>query len=155
NVARLNGQVTVETETGSGTRFTLRMPLTVASSEVLLVRVGSEVLGIPLRTVQRVLTVPAEAIQSLDGSERLRIGEEFVEVIRLDRVLDLSTVESTADLSVVVLSARGRTWAVLVTEFLGQEDSVIKPLGPFLEEVGPWAGAVISAEGRIILLLDP
>src|SRR5262249_2296591 len=107
------------------------------------------------RAVQRVLTVSAEAIQSVDGSERLRIGEEFVEVIRLDRVLDLSTAESTADLSVVVLSARGRSWAVVVTEFLGQEDSVIKPLGPFLEEVGPWAGAVISAEGRIILLLDP
>ena len=155
NVARLNGQVTVETEAGAGTRFTLKLPLTVASSEVLLVRVGSEILGIPLRAVQRVLTVGPETIESLDGIERLRVGEELVEAVRLERVLDLSPAKATPELSVVVLRARGRAWAVLVTELLGQEDSVIKPLGSFLEGVGPWAGAMISAEGRIILLVDP
>jgi chemosensory pili system protein ChpA (sensor histidine kinase/response regulator) len=155
NVARLNGQVTVETHARAGTRFTLRVPLTIASSEVLLVRIGSEVLGFPLSAVQRVLTLRPETIESLDGIERLRIGEELVEVIRLERALDISPTEAPPELSVVVLGARGRAWAVVVTELLGQEDSVIKPLGSFLEEAGPWAGAMISAEGRIILLLDP
>ena len=154
NVARLNGQVLVETETGAGTRFTLKLPLTVASSEILLVRVGAEVLGIPLKAVQRVLTIRPETIESVDGIERLRVGEEAMEVIRLEGVLDLSPAKALTRFSVVVLRARGRAWAVLVTELLGQEDSVIKPLGPLLNEGGPWGGAMISAEGRVILLLD-
>jgi chemosensory pili system protein ChpA (sensor histidine kinase/response regulator) len=154
NVTRLNGQVTVETEAGAGTRFTLKLPLTVASSEVLLVRIGSEVFGIPLKAVQRVLTVDPETIESVDGIERLRLGEELVEVIRLEQVLDLSPPRATSELSVVVLRARGRLWAVPVTELLGQEDTVIKPLGSFLDEAWPWGGAMISMEGRVILLLD-
>jgi chemosensory pili system protein ChpA (sensor histidine kinase/response regulator) len=132
----------------------LKLPLTVASSEVLLVRVGVEVLGIPLRAVQQVLMVLPERIESSNGSERLRVGEELLEVIHLERVFGLSPAKTTPELSVVVLRARGRAWAVIVTELLGEEDSVIKPLGVFLHEVGPWGGAMISAEGRVILLLD-
>src|SRR5262249_24188643 len=155
NVARLNGQVLVETEPGAGTRFTLKLPLTVASSEILLVRVGTEILGLPLKAVQRVLTIRPETIEAVDGVERVRVGNEHLEVIRLDRALDLSSEKAAAELGVVVLRARGRPWAVLVSELLGQEDSVIKPLGPLLDEGGPWGGVMISAEGRVILLLDP
>ncbi len=155
NVSRLNGEISVATNPGVGTRFTMSVPLTLAVSEALMVRVGTDVLAIPLNVVRRVLAPHPGQIESTGHRERLPVGDELLDLVRLDQVLALPPSDATARVPVVVVRATGKSAALAVDELLGKEEIVIKPLGGLLEGVGPFAGATISAEGRVILLLDP
>lgn len=155
NVSRLNGEIDVESEVGVGTRFTIKLPLTIIISDALMVRVGTEDLAIPLAAVKIILTVSPEEIQSVGRAEMVRVEDQLIDLIRMDRLLGLPESEARVRIPVVVLRAGGKSLAVVVDELLGKEEIVIKSLGGFLEGVGPFAGATISGEGRVILLLDP
>ena len=154
-VGRLNGEVTVATEAGAGTRFTIRLPLTVLVSEALLVRVGSEILAIPVNAVKRIVAVPCDEVERAGRAERVRVEDQPLDLLRLDRLLGLTPDEERARLCVVALRAAGRPVALAVDELLGKEEIVVRGLGEFLGNVGPFGGATLSDEGRIILLLDP
>lgn len=154
-VGRLNGEVTVASESGRGTRFTIRLPLTVLVSEALLVRVGSETLAIPVNAVKRIAAVPADQLQRAGRAERVWVEDQPLNLLRLDRLLGLTPGEEPARLCVVALRAAGRAIALAVDELLGKEEIVVRGLGDFLGGVGPFAGATLSEEGRLILLLDP
>jgi len=155
NVSRLNGEIDVETKAGTGTRFTIKLPLTVIISDVLMVLAGGEILAIPLAAVRLILTVRPEEIQAAGRAEMVRVQDELVDLIRLDQTLALPASEADEKILVVVLRSGGRSYAVAVNGLLGKEEVVIKSLGEFLEGVGPFAGATISGEGRVILVLDP
>ena len=156
NVSRVNGEIGVETEVGVRTRFTFKLPLTVAVADALMVRAGGEVLAIPLTTVGGMRFVDAPAIQPLGDREMVELDNQVMELIRMDRVLGLaSTAPSPARVPVVVLRSGGLPFAVAVDELLAKEEIVIKSLGHFLDGAGPFAGATISGEGRVILLVDP
>jgi len=155
NVNRLSGEVEVQTELGARTRFTFKLPLTVAIADALMVRVGAEVLAIPLTTVGVMRLVEPAAIQSVGDREMVELDTQVMEMIRLDRVLGLGASEPVARVPVVVLRAGGLPFAVAVDELLGKQEIVVKGLGAFLEGKGPFAGATISAGGRVILLVDP
>ncbi|HEV8307635.1 MAG TPA: Hpt domain-containing protein [Methylomirabilota bacterium] len=155
NVSRLNGEIDVETESGAGTRFTLKLPLTVVISDALLVRSGAETLAIPLSAVRVILIVRPGEIQAVGHAEMVRVDDQLVDLIRMDRVLALPAADPRARVPVVVLRAGGKSVAVAVDELLGKEEIVIKSLGGFLEGLGPFAGATISGEGRVILLVEP
>jgi chemosensory pili system protein ChpA (sensor histidine kinase/response regulator) len=155
NVARLNGEIDVETELGVGTRFTLKLPLTVVISDALLVRCGGQTLAIPLNAVRVILSVRPDEVQAVGRAEMVRVDDQLVELFRLDRVLGLPAEEPRSSLPVVVVRAGGRAAAVAVDELGGKEEIVIKSLGGFLEGVGPFTAATISGEGRVILVLDP
>ncbi|MDE2484629.1 MAG: response regulator, partial [candidate division NC10 bacterium] len=155
NVSRLNGEIDVESEVGVGTRFTIKLPLTIIISDALMVSVGTEDLAIPLAAVRIILTVSPEEIQSVGRAEMVRVEDQLIDLIRMDRLLGLPESEARVRIPVVVLRAGGKSLAVVVDELLGKEEIVIKSLGGFLEGVGPFAGATISGEGRVILLLDP
>src|SRR5262245_20506937 len=154
NVGRLGGEIEVETERGRGTRFRIRLPLTVAISDALTVNVGSQTLAIPVSAVKGAVVVRPEAIQTTDGVESVEIEGENVELVRLDRLLQIPEPETRAALSVVTLRTVRRTLAVVVDEFLSKEEIVIKNLGTFLQGVGPFSGATVTGQGQVILLLD-
>src|SRR5499426_1259241 len=154
NVGRLGGEIEVETERGRGTRFRIRLPLTVAISDALTVNVGPQTLAIPVSAVKGAVVVRPEAIQTTDGVESVEIEGENVELVRLDRVLQIPEPETRAALSVVTLRTGRRTLAVVVDEFLSKEEIVIKNLGTFLQGVGPFSGATVTGQGQVILLLD-
>jgi chemosensory pili system protein ChpA (sensor histidine kinase/response regulator) len=155
NVSRLNGEVEVETEVGARTRVTFKLPLTVAIADALMVRVGAEVLAIPLTTVGIMRLVEPTAIQSVGDRETIELDGQVMELVRLDRALGLRSSEPAARVPVVVLRSGGLPLAVAVDELLGKEEIVVKSLGEFLEGRAPFAGATISGEGRVILLVDP
>jgi chemosensory pili system protein ChpA (sensor histidine kinase/response regulator) len=155
NVSRMNGEIEVDTEVGVRTRFTLKLPLTVAIADALMVRVGAEVFAVPLMAVSAMRNVGREAIQLAGDREMVRIDEQTMELLHMDRVLGLPPSEPAGQGPVVVLRGGGRPFAAQVDELLGKEEIVIKSLGEFLEGVGPFAGATISGEGRVILLVDP
>jgi chemosensory pili system protein ChpA (sensor histidine kinase/response regulator) len=155
NVARLNGEIDVETEVGVGTRFTIRVPLTVVISDALLVRVGSETVAVPLNSVKLIFEVEPEAMRSVGRAELVRVEDELLDLLRLDVLLGLPASEHKGAIPMLSLRAGGRAFALAVDELVGKEEIVIKSLGGFLEGVGPFAGATISGDGRVILLLDP
>ncbi len=155
NVSRLNGEIEVDTEVGARTRFTLKLPLTVAIADALLARVGGEVFAFPLMAVSAMRHMAPTEIHAAGDRETVRVDDQVMDLIRLDRVLSLPHAEPGAHIPVVMMRGGGKPFAILVDELLGKEEIVIKSLGEFLEGVGPFAGATISGEGRVILLVDP
>ena len=155
NVSRLDGEIHVETEPGRSTRFTLKVPLTVAIADALMVRCGPETLAFPLTAVSVMRPVAPSEIVTAGGRDSVRLDDQALDLVRLDRVLGLKATRPSRRLPVVVLRGGGKPFGVVVDELLGKEEIVIKSLGTLLEGVGPFSGATISGEGRVILLLDP
>ena len=155
NVSRLNGEIHVETEPGRMTRFVLKLPLTVAIADALMVRCGTEIFALPLTAVSVMRPVAPSEIVSVGSRETVRLDDQVIDLVRLDRVLGVAASPPPRRLPVVVLRGGGRPFGLLVDELLGKEEIVIKTLGAFLEGAGPFSGATISGEGRVILLLDP
>jgi len=155
NVRRINGEIEVQTEVGAWTRFTLKVPLTVLVSEALLVRSDSEMLAVPLNTLHLVTTVGADDVRRSAGGESVAIEGEDVALVRLARTVGLTESVAAGRIPVLVLRVGGQLLGVSVDEVLHKQEIVIKPLGPFLEGVGPYSGATVGADGRVTLVLDP
>jgi chemosensory pili system protein ChpA (sensor histidine kinase/response regulator) len=155
NVTRLNGEIDVETQTGAGTRFRLKLPLTVIVSDALTVYAGGHGLAIALNAVRLVLTVRREEIRVVGRTEMVRVDGEWVDLVYLPRLLGLPTDAARDRLPVVVLRAGGAALAVAVDELGGKEEIVIKSLGGYPQGLGPFTGATISGDGRVSLVLDP
>jgi chemosensory pili system protein ChpA (sensor histidine kinase/response regulator) len=155
NVSRLNGEIHVETEAGRMTRFVLKLPLTMAIADALMVRCGSETLAFPLTAVSAMRSVAPHEIQTAGGRETLPLDDRMIDLVRLDQALGLVAAPAPSRLPVVVMRGGGKPFGVVVDELLGKEEIVIKSLGALIDGVGPFSGATISGEGRVILLLDP
>jgi chemosensory pili system protein ChpA (sensor histidine kinase/response regulator) len=155
NVSRLNGEVHVETEAGRMTRFVLKLPLTMAIADALMVRCGAETVALPLNAVSAMRSVAPHEILSAGGRETVQLADRVVDLIRLDQALGLVASPPPSRLPVVVMRGGGKPFGVVVDELLGKEEIVIKSLGALVDGVGPFSGATISGEGRVILLLDP
>jgi chemosensory pili system protein ChpA (sensor histidine kinase/response regulator) len=157
NLNRLGGEIAIETEAGTGTRFTLKAPLTLLISEALFLRVGEEIFAVPVTAVRRMHhAMAAELAAAAGGGEELllRGGEERLSLLRLDRLFRLPGRRAEPWLPVVVLAAGGRSCALAVDELLGVEEVVIKGLGELLEGLPLFSGAIVTAEGKVVLLLD-
>jgi chemosensory pili system protein ChpA (sensor histidine kinase/response regulator) len=156
NVSRIHGEIDLQSEPGSGTRITIKLPLTVVISDALLVRAGGETFAVPMHAIRTILQVRPADIERTGDRERITVEQEAAELVRLDRVLELPAGRPAERQPVLVLRSGGvRPLAVAVDELLGKEDVVIKSLGGLLERVGPFAGATVSGAGRVILLVDP
>jgi chemosensory pili system protein ChpA (sensor histidine kinase/response regulator) len=155
NVSRLNGEIHVETELGRMTRFVLKLPLTVAIADALMVRSGPEIFALPLTAVSVMRSVAPHEIHGVGGRETVRLDGQTLDLVRLDRALGFAPSPETPRRPVVVMRGGGTPFGVLVDELLGKEEIVIKSLGMLLDGAGPFSGATISGEGRVILLLDP
>jgi chemosensory pili system protein ChpA (sensor histidine kinase/response regulator) len=154
NISRLGGEIEVQTEAGRGTRFRIRLPLTVAISDALMVNVGAQTLAIPIPSVKGAINLRPEDVRTVDGVESVEIEGESVDLVRLDRVLQMPPRAAGGSLSIVTLRTGRKTLAVVVDEFLNKEEIVIKNLGAFLQGIGPFSGATVTGQGRVILLLD-
>jgi two-component system chemotaxis sensor kinase CheA len=142
------------------------LPLTLAILPVLLVRVADETYALPLRSVVETAPVHGRNIHCVEGSEVLCLRGETLPLIRLEQVLEDKTshIESVVGQSLrfpgrgwkaVILGISEKRVALLVDQLLGQESTVIKPLGASLHHCPSLAGATISGDGRVRLVLDP
>ena len=153
NLRRLNGTVELDSKPGIGTTICLRLPLTLAILPVLLVEVAGEIYALPLRAVHETVRITAEEIHRVEGNEVLCLRRETVPLLRLERMVGLSA--PTSGEKVVILDVAGQRLALLVDKFIGQESTVIKPLGTYLHGSAQLAGATISGDGHVRLVLDP
>lgn len=160
NVEALQGQVDVESTLGKGTRIALTLPLTLATTQELLVQVGQETYGIPISAVERIRRITANEISSVQGKQAIVVDDEPVSLVRLAQVLErpaMAEQEGGTDkkMPVVILDSGRRRVAFLVDAVVGQQESVVKTVGKQLSRVRNVAGATILGSGQVIITLNP
>jgi len=159
NVRRLNGRVSVKSEVGKGSIFTLKLPLTLAIIDALLMRAGGQVFALPGTAVEETLLVPTETLSHLTRRKAIDLRGEVLGVSRLRELLQFRDAvdahDANTDLPVVVLSAGGRRMGLIVDAFIRRQEMVIKPLAPYLASLPGISGASIMGDGGVVLILDP
>ncbi len=158
NLERLHGIVEVDTAPGQGTTFTLTLPLTMATSHVLLVEVAGQTVAVPTTTVERILWVEAASVGSIEGRPAIRADGRPLQLVSLAQVLELPRAEAplVADqkMSVVVLGVVEKRIAFRVDGLQGTQEVVIKSLGRQLSRVRNVAGATILGTGQVVMILN-
>jgi len=153
NINRLGGVVDVWSEHGSGTKFTITLPVTLAIISALLVRVAGRDFAIPITSVQEAILLDRAAVRTVEGREVISLRGSTLPLCRLDRLFRLLPVQS--DRRFVVVCAVGQRRVGFVVDALdGQQDIVIKALGKSLSNVRGFAGATDLGDQRVALVLD-
>ena len=155
NLKRMNGTIELDSHLGKGTTVRLRLPLTLAILPVLLVEVSEEIYALPLRAVLETVRIQSGKIHRVEGSEVLQLRGDTLPLLRLRELFGLPAGGSESGQKVVILGIGGHRVALLVDKFIGQESTVMKPLGAYLHGSAQLAGATISGDGRVRLVLDP
>jgi chemosensory pili system protein ChpA (sensor histidine kinase/response regulator) len=155
NVHALNGEIEIRSQSGKGTCFAVKVPLTLIISQALFIRSGATTLAIPLAVVEEIRRVRPEEIEDVGGKLLTKVRGIVTEVIRLDTALGLAPLEPVNGFfRMIVVHVVGRQVGVIVEEVLGKDEVVIKNLGEYLRRVKLFPGATISSDGSLILLLD-
>ena len=155
NIERLNGTLDVDSLKGNGTRFRIKIPLTLAIFHALLVKVAGETFTVPLSSVDHTLRIFSRDLDVIEGVEVLHLKDTPLPLIRLSQVLNIKTDANEQErLFVVVVSDGEKRAGLVVDELMGQEEVVIKPLEDYLQENSGFSGATILGDGRISLILD-
>jgi two-component system, chemotaxis family, sensor kinase CheA len=154
NIQRLNGTITIETWPGKGTRFQITLPLTLAIVPTLLVRVGPCIFAIPLVTVLETLRVKEENIKTVNGYPVIVLRERVLPLINLAEIFKIPSATQGAYHHIVVVGTEKFQMGLIVDKLLGQEEVVVKSLGPLVGEVAGIASAAILGDGQIILIMD-
>ncbi len=153
-VERLKGRVTVESEPGRGTTFRLMMPLTLASIQALMFRVGKQHFAVPLDSVLEIIRADESEIHELDGYEVLRLRDQVVSLVRLDQMVAISSTNHKSRHCVVIVGSGSRKLGLIVDSFVGEEELVIKALEDKLVATELVSGASILGDGTVVLILD-
>jgi two-component system chemotaxis sensor kinase CheA len=154
NITRLKGLVDVSSTPGSGTTFTIKLPLTLAIIQALLVRVGGELYAIPLDSVIESQRVELGNIQSLHGNEAIMLRGQVVPLLRLAEFFRLPAARDPQKAMVVVVGLQGRQVGLVVDSFDGEQEIVIKPLSELVGRIAGISGATILGNGNISLIID-
>lgn len=153
-IEKLKGSVVVTSEPNKGTKFSIRLPLTLAIIQGLLVRVGKEIYSIPIASVIESHRVNHDEIRTIDNYEVLNVRDEVISILRLNRLFGIKT-ESNEDVSfVVIVGSADKKIGVMVDALIGEEDVVIKPLHDQYTITPGIAGASILGDGSVSLIID-
>jgi two-component system chemotaxis sensor kinase CheA len=160
NVRRLNGHVAVQSAVGKGSIFTLKLPLTLAIIDALLMRSGGQVFALPGTAVEETLLVTPETVSHLTRRKAINLRGEVLGVTRLRELLNFRDGEEGKhiegeELPVVVISTAGRRMGLIVDAFIRRQEMVIKPLAPYLASLPGISGASVMGDGGVVLILDP
>jgi len=156
NVRKLNGIIDIKSEMGTGSEIILRLPLTLAIIQSLMVEIEGETYSIPLSAVIETLRVRQDEFCSVGGREVLRLRKTALPLMRLQQRFDIRGAESDREfLYVVVVGIAEKRLGLVVTRLLGQQEVAIKSLGNYLADVPGIAGSTILGDGKVALIVDP
>ena len=154
-IEQLGGVVEVETEWGKGSKFIIRLPLTLAIIQALLVVIGGEKYAIPLNSTKEIIKITPDQIMMVQKQEVIMIRDTVIPIVRLDKILDIPADENPKkQLTVVIVKKGERLSGFLVDSLIGQQEIVIKSLGKLLSGIKFIAGATILGDGNVALILD-
>ncbi len=170
NIEGLGGQIEVTTEVGKSTRFSIRIPLTMAIMQALLIRVADEIYSIPVSAVIQTVKLSPSEIASVEGQEVVTVRNKVIPIVRLTDVFEYEYHAMTGqleapghgngahdlgqDLYVVILQGEGREFGIAADGVVGSQDLVIKSLEDELVDARGVTGAAILGDGRVTLILD-
>jgi len=155
NIEKLNGIIDVDSELGRGTVIKLKIPLTLAIIQALLVGAQEEYYAIPLASVLETVRIPLDEIYTIEGKNVLRLRDEVLSLVRLSDIFGVKQVYEGAEHTyVVVIGLAESKLGVVVDTLVGQEEIVIKSLGDYLQGIEGIAGATIRGDGRVTLIID-
>lgn len=157
------GRLDFETKVGSGTRFILTLPLTLAIIKAMLVKVCQETFAIPLMNIRETIKIEKKELKLVKNFEVIRIRDEVVPLIRLDKELEIFSQNQSAQeekreqeerISVVIVEYGTKSIGLVVNKVIGEQDIVVKPLGSMIKRLKGIAGATILSNGKVALILD-
>jgi chemosensory pili system protein ChpA (sensor histidine kinase/response regulator) len=155
NLNALNGEIEIQSTRGQGTKFTLKVPLTLIISPALFVRCGGASFALPLAVVEEIRRLRADEIEDVGGKLLTKVRDVVTEVVRLDTYLGLPPLEPiNGYFRMVVANTGSRQIGLVVEEVLGKDEIVIKSLGEYLRRVKLFPGTTIAPDGSLILLID-
>lgn len=154
NIEALGGDVEVKTALGEGTTFTVRLPLTLAIIQALMVEVRDEKYAIALGSILTIEDVPVKDIKYVEAQEVINLRGMVIPLIRLEQILDCEPQEEPESLTVVIVQKGENTAGLVVDNLIGQQEIVIKSLGKYINNNKIISGATILGDGEVALILD-
>jgi two-component system chemotaxis sensor kinase CheA len=154
SIEKLNGTVTVTSEKGKGSKFIIKLPLTLAIIQGLLVRVGPEIYSIPITSVIESLRIKPEDIRMIDNNEVFNIRSDVISLLRLNQLFGIKSEEHQEYFFIVIVGTAEKKMGFMVDSLIGEEDVVIKPLRDQFTNSPGIAGASILGDGSVSLIID-
>ena len=154
NIRRINGSVEIDSQVGKGSVITIKLPLTIAIIQALLVEVEQATFAIPLGSVIEAVKITKDDIKTINGREVLTLRERVLPLLRLSEEFEIPRDTSCDKFYVVVVGMGERHVGVIVDRLRSQEEVVIKSMGDYLSDIKGVAGATITGEGKVVLILD-
>ncbi len=154
-IEALSGEVEVKSQLGVGSTWIIRLPLTLAIIQALMVKVGEEKYAISLGSIETIENITQEEIKQVQSKEVINLRGNVIPIIRLADVLDIESQRDENDSMVVVIVKKGEKLAgIVVDELMGQQEIVIKSLGKYINKCKMISGATILGDGEVALILD-
>ena len=158
-IETLGGRLDFETAPGKGTKFFLTIPLTLAIIKAMLVKVHNEILAVPLMNIRETIKIKPEELKFVQNFEVVRVREEIIPVLRMEKELNIPACpeeegRTSKQLSLVIVEFEKKALALLVSQIIGEQDIVVKPLPSFVKRTKGIAGATILGDGKVALILD-
>lgn len=152
-IANLGGTIELWSRPNKGTRFTIKLPLTLSIIQALMVRVGTETFAIPLDLVERVVIIKEEEVIQTVSQEVYRFQEDLIPIIRTDQLLGIEG-NTVGKKFAIIVNSEQQYYGLLADELVGQQEIVIKKIDPLLQQLDRYQGATILGNGSIALILD-
>ena len=154
-IEALSGEVEVKTKYGEGSTFTIRLPLTLAIIQALMVVIGNEKYAISLGSIQTIEDISPDEIKLVQNKEVIHIRGTVIPIIRLNKILDIeSTKDEKSSMTVIIVKKGDKQAGLVVDELIGQQEIVIKSMGKFIKVPKIISGATILGNGEVALILD-
>lgn len=153
-VEQLGGGIMVETQAGVGTTFCLKLPLTVSTYSGIALRVATQLFVVQTSNVERSLRIRQEDIRTLENHETIQLGDDLLALVWLNEVLEIPGTDLSDTLLVLILAASGKRMAFVVDEVLGEQEVLVKSLGPQLSRVRNISAATILGSGKVVPILN-
>lgn len=154
NIRKMNGTVEIESEEGKGSLITIKLPLTIAIIQALMVEVERATFAIPLSSVIEAVRISKSEIKTINGREVLHLRDRVLPLLRLAKEFEIPTDKERDRFYVVVAALGDRRIGVVVDELRSQEEVVIKSIWEYLDSIKGISGATITGEGKVVLILD-
>lgn len=153
-IESLSGEIFVDSKPGQGTRFRIKLPLTLAIIQALMVSVRDEIYAIPLSSVDETTMITAKDIKMVQNQEVIMLRGSVLPLYRLAHLLDTTGLADSEEMYVVVVRKAERQIGLVVDSLIGQQEIVIKSLGKLLTGIPGLAGAIVAGDGNVRLILD-
>jgi two-component system chemotaxis sensor kinase CheA len=153
-IESLSGHVDVETHVDEGSVFKIKLPLTLAIIQAMLVQVQEEMYAIPLGSIDSTINIQETDIQTVQNKEVIVLRGEIIPIIRMGEMLQVPHVKDSDEIFVVVVHAGEAKAGIVVDDLIGQQEIVIKTLGNLFAGLKMFSGATVLGDGRVALILD-